>query len=193
MSSAICAVLSAAPFLRLSPQTKNSMPLGSSSDSLTRPTQVGSVPTTSAGVGYSPCSGSSLSTTPGALRSVSQAASLPTGRENLACTATECVVTTGTRTQVALTRSDGRPRIFRDSLRIFSSSEDQPASFTDPAHGTTLSASGAGNGPKSPTAPRTSPARCPSVRVPPTFSSCPYSVSMPACPAPEAAWYDATT
>src|ERR1700730_1825643 len=166
ISSAICAVLSAAPLRRLSPQTKNSMPCGSSSDSRTRPTQVGSAPTTSAGVGYSPRSGSSFSTTPGAARSVSQALSLLTGLENRACTATECVVITGTRTQVALTRSEGRPRIFRDSLRILSSSDDQPASFSEPAHGTTLSASGAGNGPRSPTAARTSPARAPSAPRP---------------------------
>ena len=75
-------------------------------------------------------------------------------------------MTTGTRTQVADTRSAGRPRILRDSLRIFSSSDDQPSAFTEPAHGTTFRASGAGNGPKSPTAARRSPARWPSDRVP---------------------------
>ena len=53
---------------------------------------------------------------------------------------------TGTRTQVADTFSSGMPRILRDSLRTLSSSDDQPSSFTEPAHGTTLSASGAGNG-----------------------------------------------
>src|ERR1700729_4012413 len=146
------------------------MPCGSSSDSRTRPTQVGSVPTTSAGVGYSPRSGSSVSTTPGATRSVSQAASRPTGRENRACTATECVVITGTRTQVALTRSEGSPRILRDSLRILSSSDDQPASLSEPAQGTTFSASGAGNGPRSPTTPRTSPGPRPGGGGAPPFS-----------------------
>jgi len=53
-------------------------------------------------------------------------------------------------------------------------------------------ASGAGKGPRSPIAARTSPARCPSVRVPATLSSWPYRASMPAWPAPEAAWYEAT-
>ena len=90
----------------------------------------------------------------------------------MACTATEWVVTTGTRTQVAETFSPGRPRILRDSLRIFSSSDDQPSALSEPAHGTTFMASGAGNGPRSPTAERTSPARCPSERVPATLSSC---------------------
>ena len=80
------------------------------------------------------------------------------------------------------------PRIFRDSLRTLSSSEDQPSSLSEPAHGTTLSASGAGNGPKSPTAARRSPARWPSAREPAVLSSWAYSVSMPACPAPDAAW-----
>jgi hypothetical protein len=93
---------------------------------------------------------------------------------------------------VAETRSEGRPRILRDSLRIFSSSEDQPPSFSEPAQGTTFMASGAGKGPRSPIAARTSPARCPSVRVPATLSSWPYRASMPAWPAPEAAWYEAT-
>ena len=55
-------------------------------------------------------------------------------------------MTTGTRTQVADTFRSGMPRILRDSLRTFSSSEDQPSSLREPAHGTTFSASGAGNG-----------------------------------------------
>ena len=46
----------------------------------------------------------------------------------------------------------------------------------------------AGNGPSSPAAPRTSPARWPSSRLPPTRSSWSYRVSMPSWPAPEAAW-----
>ena len=54
---------------------------------------------------------------------------------------------TGTRTQVAETRRSGSPRILRDSLRTLSSSLLQPSSFSDPAHGTTFIASGAGNGP----------------------------------------------
>ena len=37
-------------------------------------------------------------------------------------TASECEVTTGTRTQVALTRSSGSSRILRDSLTSLSSS-----------------------------------------------------------------------
>jgi len=130
------------------------------------------VPTTSTGVGNSPAAGSSATTTPGAMRSTSQASSRLTGCEKVACTATEWVVTTGTRTQVAETFSAGRPRILRDSLRIFSSSDDQPSAFSEPAQGTTFIAKGAGNGPRSPTAERTSPARCPSDRVPATLSSC---------------------
>jgi hypothetical protein len=165
-------VFSAAPLRRLSPQTKNSIARGSSSDWRTRPTQDGSVPTTSTGVGNSPPSGLSVTTTPGAARSTCHASARPTAWEKTAWTATECVVTTGTRTHVAETRSAGRPRILRDSLRSFISSEDQPSAFSEPAHGTTFMASGAGNGPRSPTADRTSPARCPSDRVPATLSSC---------------------
>ena len=130
------------------------------------------MPTTSTGVGNSPVSGLSATTTPGAIRSTSHAWSRLTGREKVACTATEWVVTTGTRTQVAATFSPGRPRILRDSLRIFSSSDDQPSALSEPAHGTTFMASGAGNGPRSPTAERTSPARWPRDRVPDTLSSC---------------------
>ena len=95
-----------------------------------------------------------------------------TGPDKVACTATEWVLMTGTRTQVAATFSPGRPRILRDSLRIFSSSDDQPSALSEPAHGTTFIASGAGNGPRSPTTERTSPARCPSDRDPATLSSC---------------------
>ena len=119
-----------------------------------------------------------------------------TGPAKRACTASEWVVTTGTRTQVADTLRSGMPRILRDSLRTFSSSDDQPPSRSEPAQGTTLSASGAGNGDSagSPdSALRTSPASTPSVRSPPTAASSSYSRSMPAWPAPEAAWYDATT
>ena len=58
------------------------------------------------------------------------------------------------------------PRILRDSLRTFSSSDDQPSSLSEPAHGTTFSASGAGNGdsagrPASASAAATSPPRTP--------------------------------
>lgn len=52
-SSAIWAVFRAAPLRRLSPHTNRSSARGSSSDRRTRPTQVGSVPTTSTGVGNS--------------------------------------------------------------------------------------------------------------------------------------------
>ena len=90
------------------------------------------MPTTSTGVGNSPAAGSSASTTPGARRSTSQASSRLTARAKVACTATEWVVTTGTRTQVAETFRVGRPRILRDSYRIFSSSDDQPSASSDP-------------------------------------------------------------
>src|SRR5216683_2487875 len=186
-SSAICAVFSAAPLRRLSPQTNRSMAFGSSSARRTLPTQVGSVPTTSAGVGNSACSGSSFRTTTGASLSARCAPSLVTSRANTACTATECTVTTGTRTQVAETFRSGMPRIFLDSLRTLSSSDDQPSSLTEPAQGTTLSASGAGNGPKSPIAARRSPARWPSARDPAVLSIWAYSASIPAWPTPDAA------
>ena len=95
-----------------------------------------------------------------------------TSRLNTACTATEWAVTTGTRTQVTDTFRSGMPRIFLDSSRTFISSDDQPSSFTEPAQGTTLSASGAGNGPKSPMAALKSPARWPSARDPAALSIC---------------------
>src|SRR5882724_10404057 len=102
--------------------------------------------------------------------STARALSTDTAEPNVACTAIACVVITGTRTQVADTFSSGMPRILRDSLRTLSSSDDQPSSFTEPAHGTTLNASGAGNGeadagptgrPASVSAAATSPARWP--------------------------------
>ena len=52
-SSAIWAVFSAAPLRRLSPQTNRSSVFGKSRAWRSRPTKVGSVPTTSAGVGNS--------------------------------------------------------------------------------------------------------------------------------------------
>ena len=61
------------------------------------------------------------------MRRTGSASSRLTGREKVACTATEWVVTMGTRTRVAETFSPGRPRILRCSLRIFSSSKDQPS------------------------------------------------------------------
>ena len=130
--SAIWAAFRAAPLRRLSPHTKKSRALGSSRLCRTRPTQVGSVPTTSAGVGNSPVSGSSTSTTPGASLSARCASARVTVRPKAACTASECPVMTGTRTQVADTLRSGIPRILRVSLRIFSSSEDQPASLSEP-------------------------------------------------------------
>src|SRR5205823_11472835 len=100
----------------------------------------------------------------------------------------------GTRTHVADTFRSGRPRSLRGSLRILTSSDDQPPALSEPAHGTTLSASGAGNGPSSsPTASRTLPEREPSTRSPATLDIWSSSVSMPTLPAPETAWYDATT
>src|SRR5674476_1349433 len=111
-----------------------------------RPTKVGSDPTTSAGVGHSPAAGSSRTTMPGASTSAWRVASAVSGLSKTACTASEWVVMTGTRTQVAETLRSGMPRILRDSLRTLSSSELQPPSLSEPAHGTTLRASGAGNG-----------------------------------------------
>src|SRR5205814_6143366 len=74
------------------------------------------------------------------------------------------------------------------------SSDDQPPSLSEPAHGTTLSASGAGNGPSSsPTACRTLPERDPSTRSPATLAIWSSSVSMPTLPAPDTAWYEART
>ena len=188
-SSAICAVFSAAPLRRLSPQTNRSSARGI----VERPAH----PPYPRRVGaHDVRRGRELA----ALRVIGEhdaggLAQHPlrrragsTSRPKTACTATECVVTTGTRTQVADTRRSGSPRIFRDSLRIFSSSEDHPSSLTDPAQGTTFSASGAGNGPGHRRRRGRHPARCPSERLPPTRSSCAYSVSMPACPAPDAAW-----
>src|SRR5690606_28266026 len=159
-SAAISAVLRAAPLRRLSPQTNSSSVFGKSRACRIRPTYVGSVPTTSAGVGNTRLAGSSSTTTVGAASSTSRAPSTVTSRSNVAWMASECVVTTGTRTQVAETFRSGMPRIFRDSLRTLSSSDDQPSSLSEPAHGTTLSASGAGNGEsaRSGTALRTSPA-----------------------------------
>ncbi len=59
---------------------------------------------------------------------------------------------TGTRTQVAEIRRSGAPRILRVSFLILSSSDDQPSGRSEPAHGMTLSASGASKGPPAPTA-----------------------------------------
>ena len=53
------------------------------------------------------------------------------------------------------------PRIFLDSFLTFSSSEEYPSSFKDPAHGTTFRARGAGNGPLSLIRVRISPAISP--------------------------------
>src|SRR5690606_26565174 len=187
-SSAICAVFSAAPLRRLSPVTKKFSARGSSSARRIRPTHAGSVPAASIGIGYSSLPGSSTTMTPGAFCSTSRASSASTSLANTACTATEWHVTTGTRTHVAVTLRSGSPRIFRVSLRILSSSEDQPASRSDPDHGTTFNASGAGNGPRSsPTACRTSPGREPSIRSPATLVSCSCNVSMPSWPAPDTA------
>ncbi|CAM5714795.1 hypothetical protein STENM223S_11726 [Streptomyces tendae] len=100
---------------------------------------------------------------------------------------------TGTRTHVTATGSCGSPRILRDSSRTFISSDDQPSSRSDPAHGTTFSATGSGNGPvSSPTARRTSPGWVPS-SVPATRDSCRRRVSTPSRPAPLTAWYEETT
>ncbi len=86
-------------------------------------------------------------------------------------------MTTGTRTQVTATGRAGRPRILRDSSRTFISSDDQPSSRSEPAHGTTFSATGSGNGPVlSPTARRTSPGFVPSSVLLPTSDSCSRSV-----------------
>ena len=92
-------------------------------------------------------------------------------------------------------RRSGSPRILRDSLRTLSSSLDQPPSCSEPAHGTTLSASGAGNGPRSSPTDRRARRRpgCPG-----SGRRRPWPAARAACrcrpdPAPDAAWYDATT
>ncbi len=107
-----------------------------------------------------------------------------TSRANVAWTDSEWVVTTGTRTQVAETFRSGIPRILRASLRTFSSSDDQPSSFTEPAHGTTFSTSGAGNGESA--ADRPAAARASATSPPVTPTSLParaaisaYNRSMP--------------
>ena len=74
-------------------------------------------------------------------------------------------------------RGDLQRRQAEDLARLVadlrSSSDDQPSAFSEPAHGTTFMASGAGKGPRSPTTERLrQPARCPSDRVPATLSSC---------------------
>ena len=126
--------------------------------------------------------GRRTATTPGAVARISRALPTVTSPSKRACTVRECVVTTGTRTQVTATGSAGRPRILRDSSRTFISSEDQPSSRSDPAHGTTFRATGSGNGPvSSPTARRTSPGLLPS-SVPATRDSCRRRVSTPARP-----------
>src|SRR6185437_14711475 len=126
--------------------------------------------------------------------STSRASPASTSLPNTACTATECPVITGTRTQVADTLRSGRPRILRVSLRTLSSSDDQPASRSEPVHGTTLRAIGAGNGPRSsPIARRTLPGREPRLRSPVTRSIWSSSVSTPSLPAPDTAWYEAST
>ena len=128
------------------------------------------MPTTSTGVGNSPRSGSSYSTTPGAVaQDLAARASARPRAGRPACTATECVVITARGRRWRRPAASGRPRILRDSLRILSSSEDQPRPCSEPAHGTTLSASGAGNGPRSPTAPRTSPGPLAERRSPATL------------------------
>src|SRR3954463_299675 len=164
-SSAICTVLSAAPLRMLSPVMKRASARGSSIARRIRPTHDGSVPTASIGIGNSPDSGSSTRITPGALRRTCRAPSASTSDPKTACTAIECPVTTGTRTQVAETLSAAMPRILRDSLRSLSSSADQPSAAMAPDQGTTLSASGTENGPRSsPIAWRTLPGREPSNR-----------------------------
>ena len=106
-----------------------------------------------------------------------------TSSAKTACTASEWVVTTGTLTHVAETLRSGIPRIFLDSLRTLSSSDDQPPSLREPAHGTTFIANGAGNGESLPSlssiSRRTSPDRVPSSRLPPTTCSSSCSRSMP--------------
>ena len=61
--------------------------------------------------------------TPSAFFNALCAALRVTTFENVACTVSEWVVITGTRTHVAETLSFGIPRILRDSLRTFSSSD----------------------------------------------------------------------
>ena len=153
------------------------------------------MPTTSAGVGNSPRDGSSHSTTPGASRSVSQAAARPTGREKRGVHRDRVGRSRPAPGRRSRTRSVGQAE---DLARLVADLEllGGPAArrASEPAHGTTFSASGAGNGPRSPTAPRTSPGRWPSDLVAGHLVQLRRSsVSMPACPAPDTAWYEATT
>ena len=81
-------------------------------------------------------------------------------------------------------------------LELLARTSRRPCS--EPAHGTTLSASGAGNGESRRTArPRQRLAHVAGARrragLPATAASSAYSRSMPAWPAPDAAWYEATT
>ena len=112
----------AAPFRKLSPHTKKSISFGYSFDTRILPTTVGSVPTTSIGVGKTLFAGSSVTKTPAAFESKIRTSSAVTSRSSTACTANEWVVTTGTRTQVAWIFRVGFPKIFRDSFRTLISS-----------------------------------------------------------------------
>src|SRR5699024_2437267 len=103
-------------------------------------------------------------------------------------------VNTGTRTQVPATRSSGRPRSLRDSLRSFCSSSvsSDPSSTIAPATGSTLNAIGATYGPVSSTL-SVEPSWTSSWPAPMFPVSWVLSASTPARPEPETAWYVATT
>ena len=89
--------------------------------------------------------GTSTSSTPGASREQLAGLLGLRSRSNSAWIASECPVNTGTRTHVPATRSSGRSRILRDSLRSFCSSSvsAEPSSTIEPASGSTLCAMGA--------------------------------------------------
>jgi len=87
-----------------------------------RPTATGSRPVTSVGIGKRLASRFSSTSTPGASSSSARASSTGKGSWNSMFTASEWARSTGTRTQVAESRSSGTPMILRVSFSILSSS-----------------------------------------------------------------------
>ena len=87
-----------------------------------RPTATGSRPVTSVGIGKRLAAKSSINSTPGAWANRARASSSGKGSWNSMLRASEWARSTGTRTQVAVTRSSGIPMILRVSWSIFSSS-----------------------------------------------------------------------
>ena len=195
-ASAICAAFRAAPLRRLSPQTN------SSSARADRPASAAPGPPRWGRCRPRPRAWGSRRR-PGRRRARRRARSpgsrgpapTVTSLSKRACTDTECVVTTGTRTQVAATGSRGRSedlaRSRRGSPAPARTSRPRPSS---PAQGTTFSATGAANGPSAVAhgAAHIAGAACP-VRYRRRATICRRSASTPACPAPLTAWYVETT